>query len=165
MSTIHSKVETESSPTAAPNRDASSSIVSSVTTSSFSTSASVVSPAAATASAASSSDSRVTDTSNSFCSCICSEQSRPPSVIHQSPLPITWISWCRVDSILSSTRTFLLSPTPEALTSCKISLTNSPVRAASPRSTIRWPLPPPPPIALRRTRLFGYLSFIPSTAS
>ena len=44
----------------------------------------------------------VIETSTSFCSCICSEQSRPPSETHHSPLPRIWISLWRVCSMLSS---------------------------------------------------------------
>ena len=154
-STMHSKVDTESSPTASPNTSASRSIAVKVARSCFNTRVSCTCPLASDCSMALFNDSTVTETSNSFCSCICKEQSRPPMDIHHWPLPITCISWWRVVSMFSSTKTFLLSPTPVVLTSLRISLTNSAVRADSPTPRMRWPLPPPPPIAFSRTRLLG----------
>jgi hypothetical protein len=63
----------------------------------------------------------VTDTSTSFCSCICSEQSRPPSDTHHSPLPRIWISLCRVCSMLSSSRCSCCRRQPVAFTSARTS--------------------------------------------
>ena len=70
--------------------------------------------------------------------------------------------------MFSSINTFLLSPWPVALTSLRISKTkegaNSATLAicssASPSKEvglgrIRWPLPPPPPMHLRRIRFSG----------
>ena len=162
---MHSKVDTESRPTASPKRSDSSSIASRVAWSPRSTRASSSRSADSAATAAAASDSRVTDTSSSFCSCICREQSRPPIARVHSPLPMTCISWCRVVSMFSSTSTFLLSPSPVAFTSLSISRTISAVRAASPTSRMRWPLPPPPPMALRRMRFLGCSAAMRSTAS
>jgi hypothetical protein len=61
-------------------------------------------------SASATSSSFVSETSTSFCSCICTEQSRPPSERHHSPLPMSWISLWRVRSMLSSIRKFRFEP-------------------------------------------------------
>ena len=175
---MHSKVEAESSPTAWPKRAASSSIRSSTLRSVSSAVASALRPAFSAAAMAATSPSCVTETSSSFCSCICSEQSRPPSVMHHSPLPSSWISLWRVCSMLSSIRTFLLSPTPVALTSLRTSRTRAGASAlaaamslsaalasvSSEPPRMRCPLPPPPPMALRRTRLCGWFLNIAATS-
>ena len=123
-STIHSKVETLSSPTAAAKRSASSSIACRVLISWLSTLDSMSRPSLTAVVNALSKSSAVTETSNSFCSCICSEQSRPPSASVHSPLPKTCISWWRVVSMFNSIRMFLFSPAPVAFTSLRISSTN-----------------------------------------
>ena len=175
---MHSKVDAESRPTAAPKRAASSSMRFRISRSVASALASAARPAFLAASMAAESPSCVTEISSSFCSCICSEQSRPPSETHHLPLPTSWISLWRVCSMLSSTRTFLLSPTPFALTSFSTSRTIAGASAAAsamafgsasfltsrdpPR--MRCPLPPPPPMALSRTRLCGYFVNMSTTS-
>ena len=174
---MHSNVEAESSPTAAPKRAASSSIRFRISRSVASACRSSFLPAWSALAIAAVSPSCVTEISSSFCSCICSEQSRPPSETHHLPLPRSWISLWRVCSMLSSMRTFLLSPTPVALTSFSTSRTSVgasaaassmsfasgalAVRSVPPR--MRCPLPPPPPIAFRRTRVPG--CFLKSSTS
>ncbi len=175
---MHSKVEAESSPTASPKRAASSSIRLRVSRSTASACASSFRPALSAFAMAAASPSCVTETSSSFCSCIWSEQSRPPSDTHHAPLPRSWISLCRVCSMLSSMRTFLLSPTPVAFTSERTSRTIAGASAAASATSfasgfaterrmpprMRCPLPPPPPMAFRRTRLAGYLVNISTTS-
>ena len=118
-STMHSNVETLSRPTASPKRAPSFSIRSSVPRS-----PSRISRVLPLASAISvSSSSRVSDTSTSFCSCICTEQSRPPSETHQRPLPISWISLWRVLSRFSSIRKFRFEPAGSTFDSASTSIT------------------------------------------
>ena len=146
---MHSKVETLSSPTASPKRSPSLSMRASVPLSPSRISR--VLPLASAISASSSS--WVSDTSTSFCSCICTEQSRPPSDTHQRPLPISWISLWRVLSRLSSIRKFRFEPGGSTFDSASTSITAA--ATCSGRATTRWPLPPPPPTCLKRMRWFG----------
>ncbi len=122
----------------------------------MSCSASALRPALSASAWAATRSSWMTETSNSFCSCICNEQSRPPSVVHHSPLPTTWISWWRVVSIFISIRTFLLSPTPLHFTSASASRTREGALSSIAAFMMRWPLPPPPEMALIRKRFFGF---------
>ena len=175
---MHSKVEAESSPTASPKRAASSSMRLRISRSVASALASAARPALLADAMAAVSPSWVTEISSSFCSCICSEQSRPPMGTHHLPLPRSWISLWRVCSMLSSTRTFLLSPTPLAFTSFRTSrtmagasaaasamaLASASFRVSSAPPRMRCPLPPPPPMALMRTRLCGYFVNMSTTS-
>ena len=123
---MHSKVDAESSFTAVPKRSASSSMRASTREVGLERLAPSSScPRRGPARSRRASPSCVTETSTSFCSCICSEQSRPPSEMHHSPLPRIWISLWRVCSMLSSSSMFLLSPTPVAFTSSSTSRTSA----------------------------------------
>ena len=163
---MHSKVDAESKPTAAPKRHASSSMRAKTSASRRSAAASALPPAPSARASSAARPSSVSDTSSNFCSCICTEQSRPPSDTHQSALPSNWISKCRVFSMLSSSSTFLSSPGPVAFTSERISRSISPAeRSAALAGRMRWPLPPPPPMALRRMRHPGLASRSEATST
>ena len=118
-STMHSKVDTLSSWVASPNFSPSASMRASVATSPRRISRALPSVRSISVS----SSSLVSDTSTSFCSCICTEQSRPPSDTHHSPFPISCISLWRVVSRLSSTRKFRFEPGSTTLLSARISIT------------------------------------------
>jgi hypothetical protein len=149
-STMASHVETLFSFTAWPNAADSASMRASVRRSASSTARFFESFVASSSTASSSS---VSESSRSFCSCICTEQSRPPRETHHSPLPMSWISLWRVVSMLSSMRKFRLLPGAITLDSARMSIT-AVATSASPDTT-RCPLPPPPPMYLKRMRLPG----------
>jgi hypothetical protein len=121
--TMHSKVEAEFRPTARPKRSASSSIFSSVARSSSRAAAAALATFGARRGGAPREPLLRDGDLEELLLVHLREQSRPPSETHHCPLPRSWISLCRVSSMLSSRTMFLSSPTPAAFTSERISRT------------------------------------------